>query len=149
MKILIFGNPLLDEKWQKSHQQPTTNNQQPRKSEIFSDSLPIKLLPKLQEKFPNIEFKEIDPTEDLEKQGEHLTIIDTVEGIKQITILKSIKQLHANKIYSMHDFDLALNLKLLKKLNIIKSVKIIGIPMNISEEEALKQISNHLKQNLS
>jgi len=121
MKILVFGNPLLKQ-----------------------DSLPIKLIPKLKQLYPNIEFKEIDPTEDLEKQGKHLIILDTVKGIDKVTTINSIEQLKANKIYSMHDFDLTLNLKLLKKLNIIDSVKIIGIPMNINEDEAITQISNHL-----
>jgi len=133
MKILIFGNPLLKQ-----------------------DSLPIKLIPKLKQKFPNIKFKEIDPTEDLEPflntdtpNTEHrtpgdLVAIDTIKGIDKVTTINSIEQLKANKIYSMHDFDLTLNLKLLKKLNIIDSVKIIGIPMNINEDEAITQISNHL-----
>lgn len=130
MKILVFGNPLLKQ-----------------------DSLPLKLLPKLRLKFPNIDFQEIDPTENLEPflntdtpNTEHrtpgdLVAIDTIKSINKITIINDINQLHANKIYSMHDFDLALNLKLLKKLNIIESVKIIGIPMDMSEEEALVQIS--------
>ena len=121
--ILVFGNPLLKQ-----------------------DSLPIKLLPKLRSLYPEIEFKEIDPTEDLEKQGKHLIILDTIKGIDKVTTITSIEQLHANKIYSMHDFDLALNLKLLKKLNKIESVKIIGIPMNISEDEALTQISKLIIQ---
>jgi Ni,Fe-hydrogenase maturation factor len=121
MKILVFGNPLLKQ-----------------------DSLPLKLLPKLKQKFPNIEFKEIDPTEDLDKQGRHLTILDTIKGIDKVTTITSIEQLHANKIYSMHDFDLALNLKLLKKLNKIDSAKIIGIPMNISEDKALKELTTKL-----
>ena len=122
-KILIFGNPFLE-----------------------NDSLPIKLLPKLQKAFPNIIFQEIDPTEDLENQGKDLTIIDTVEGIDKVMILSNIEQLHANKIFSMHDFDLAYNLKLLKKIGKIDSVKIIGVPMNISEDEALDQIQSILRK---
>jgi Ni,Fe-hydrogenase maturation factor len=122
MKVLVFGNPLLKQ-----------------------DSIPIKLLPKLKQKFPNIEFKEIDPTEDLDKQGKNLIILDTVQNIDKVTIINDIEKLHTNKIYSMHDFDLALNLKLLKKLNKINSVKIIGIPMDISEDEALNQITTKLK----
>ena len=121
MKILIFGNPLIKE-----------------------DSLPLKLIPILQQKFPQHTFQEIDPTENLESQGQHLTILDTVQDIDKITILTSIEQLHANKVYSMHDFDLALNLKLLKKLGKITSVKIIGIPMNISKEKAIEEIEKIL-----
>ncbi len=121
MKILVFGNPLLKE-----------------------DSLPIKLLPKLRQLYPNIEFKEIDPTENLEAQGKHLIILDTIKNIDKITIIDDINKLKANKLYSMHDFDLALNLKLLKKLNKIELVKIIGLPMEISKNEAIKQISKLL-----
>jgi len=117
MKILTFGNPLLEQ-----------------------DSLPLKLLPTLKEQFPQHTFLHIDPTENLEQYGPHLTILDTVKNIDKLTILTSINQLHANKVYSMHDFDLALNLKLLKKLGKIKSVKIIGIPMNTTEEEILPSL---------
>ncbi|MBT6690500.1 hypothetical protein HN903_02135 [archaeon] len=122
MKILTFGNPLLKQ-----------------------DSLPLKILPTLIKQFPNITFLHIDPTEDLEQYGPHLTILDTVQNIDKITILTSIEQLHANKVYSMHDFDLALNLKLLRKLDKIKSVKIIGIPMNTTEE-ILPQLQSILKK---
>lgn len=123
MKVLVFGNPLLE-----------------------NDSLPLKLLPELKNKFPDIEFKEIDPTEDLEKQGKHLIILDTVEGINKVVILNSIEQLHANKIYSMHDFDLAYNLKLLKKIGKVDSVKIIGVPMEIDKQKALDQIQSIFKK---
>ncbi len=44
MKILVFGNIL-----------------------VKKDNLALKLLPRLREKFPNIIFKEFDPTENLEK----------------------------------------------------------------------------------
>ena len=115
--VLIFGNPLLKE-----------------------DRLPLKILPKLKQKFPNIEFKEIDPTENLEEQGKDLIILDTIKNINKITIIDDIDKLKTNKLYSMHDFDLALNLKLLKKLGKINSAKIIGIPMNFPETEAIKQL---------
>jgi len=123
MKVLVFGNPFLE-----------------------NDSLPLKLLPKLQDKFPEIEFKEIDPTEDLDKQGRDLVILDTVEGIDTVMEINSIEQLHANKVYSMHDFDLAYNLKLLKKIGKIDSVRIIGVPMGIGEEEAMNQIQSILRK---
>ena len=123
MKVLVFGNPFLE-----------------------NDSLPLKLLPKLRDKFLGIEFKEIDPTEDLDKQGRDLVILDTVEGIDEVIELNSIEQLHANKVYSMHDFDLAYNLKLLKKIGKIDSVRIIGVPMTISEEDAMNQIQSILRK---
>jgi len=123
MKVLVFGNPFLE-----------------------NDSLPLKLLPKLRKTFPSIEFKEIDPTEDLDKQGRDLVILDTVEGIDNVIELNSIEQLYANKVYTMHDFDLAYNLKLLKKIGKIDSVRIIGAPMKISEGDAMDQIQSTFKK---
>jgi len=117
VKILIFGNTLLK-----------------------NDSLPIKLLPKLQQQFPNIIFQEIDPTEGLESQGRDLVILDTVKGINKVMIINNFEQLQTNKLFSMHDFDLAYNLKILKKINKIDSIKIIGVPMEIDEDDALSQI---------
>ncbi len=122
MKILIFGNPLIEK-----------------------DSLPLKLLPKLKEQVPNIEFIEFDPTEGLEKQGRSLIILDCVEDIEKVQIIDSIDKIQTNKLYSMHDFDLGYNLKLLKKLNLIDDIKIIGVPMNVKEEDALIQISEAIK----
>lgn len=114
MKVLVFGNPFIE-----------------------NDSLVLKLLPRLREKFPDIEFKEIDPTEGLEDEGRDLIILDSVEGIGEVMVIDSIEQLHANKVYSMHDFDLGYNLKLLKKVGKIDSVRIIGVPMGISEDEVM------------
>ena len=123
MKILVFGNPIVKE-----------------------DSFPIKLLPKIREAFPEINFIEFDPTENLESQGENLTIIDTVKEIKEIQIIDSIDKIVTNKICSMHDFDLGYNLKILKKLGIVKSIKIIGIPEKISEKELLSQLQSILRK---
>ena len=117
MKVLVFGNPFLE-----------------------NDSLPLKLLFKLREKFPSVEFKEVDPTEGLENEGRDLVIIDSVEGIDEVVEIDSIERLHTNRICSMHDFDLAYNLKLLKKVGKIDSVRIIGVPMGIGEDEALEGI---------
>jgi len=121
MKVLVFGNPLLD-----------------------NDSLPLRLLPKLREGFPSIEFKEIDPTEGLECDGRDLVILDSVAGINEVVEIDSIERLHANRVFSMHDFDLAYNLKLLKKVGKIDSVRIIGVPMGIGEDEALEGIGEML-----
>lgn len=123
MKILVFGNPLSEK-----------------------DNLALKLLPELKKKFSNIEFKDTDPNENLEDEIEHgkLFILDVVEGINKIKIIKDIEQLKQDKIYSMHDFDLALNLKLLKKVGKLKEIEIIGLPMKMDEGEAVKEIKKIL-----
>lgn len=121
-KIYVFGNPLVKE-----------------------DSLPLKLIDKLRIEFPSIEFREFDTVEDLEEK--ELNIIDTVKGIKKVELIEDIDRIVTDKIYSLHDFDLGYNLKLLKKMKMIDKVRIFGIPMKINEEEAfleLKSLINKL-----
>ena len=116
-KILVFGNPL-----------------------VRKDSLPLKLLDSLRNDFPNIEFKEFDAIEEIQNEGETLYILDSVEKIKKVMVITDLDQLLTNKIYSVHDFDLATTLKILKKVNMIKNVIIFGVPIHIAPNQALQQI---------
>lgn len=125
-KFLVFGNALLRQ-----------------------DSLPLRLLSRLRARFPEIEFKEFDPNENIESEGRNLNIIDTVEGIKKVTMITSIDRIQSPKIYSMHDFDLGYSLKLLKKLGYLDSVRIFGIPMGASEGKAFKQLEREIIASLS
>ena len=115
--IHIFGNPLLD-----------------------FDNLPLKLAPELQKLFPNISFVVADPNENIEPLNGELTIIDAVEGIDKVMLIDDLRQLKTEKIYSLHDFDLAFNLKLLKKIGKLNKIKIIGVPMEGNEKEILDQL---------
>jgi Ni,Fe-hydrogenase maturation factor len=125
--IHIFGNPLLD-----------------------FDNLPLRLAPKLQKIFPEIDFVIADPSENIEPINGEMIIIDTVEGIKsaqggpasggKVVIINDLKKIQTARIYSLHDFDLAFNLKLLQKIGKLKRVKIFGVPMNGDEEEILEQL---------
>ncbi len=123
MKLLVFGNPLVEK-----------------------DNLVLKLISKLREKFPKIEFKEFDPTENLEKEIENgkLFILDVAEGIDEVKLIKDIGKLELIKSCSIHDFDLAYNLKLLKKIGKLKEVEIIGVPRDMGEKEAFREVCNIL-----
>jgi Ni,Fe-hydrogenase maturation factor len=123
MRILVFGNPLVEK-----------------------DNLVLKILPKLEKEFPKIEFKHLDPNENLEAEIENnkLRILDVVEGIDKITIINDIDKLKIDKIYSMHDFDLGYNLKLLEKIGKLKEVEIIGVPMEMEEDEAFEEVKEIL-----
>ena len=120
MKILIFGNQLVEK-----------------------DNLPVKLLPKLKSQFPNIEFIHIDPTENLKKHitNKQLTIIDTIQGINkpQLITITDFAKLQTSK-FSPHDFDLAYNLKILKKIGLIEKVQVVGVPMEMPEEEVFGEV---------
>ena len=83
-KILVFGNPL-----------------------VRRDSIPLKLIDNLRNEFPKIEFKEFDSIEEIQNEGDTLYILDSVEKIKKVMVITDLDQLATDKIYSVHDFDLA------------------------------------------
>lgn len=120
IKILVFGNSL-----------------------VKKDSLALKIAGKLRY-LPNFEFKEFDTAENLEKEGKIITILDVVDGLKKVEVLKDLKKIERNRIFSLHDFDLSYELKLLKKLKLIEKFQIIGIPLGMEEGKVLNQIKRIL-----
>ncbi|MFH2106203.1 MAG: hypothetical protein ABII22_03005 [Candidatus Micrarchaeota archaeon] len=124
-KILVFGNEL-----------------------VKSDSLALMVARELGKsgKLKDIEFKELDAVEEIQNEGKDLVILDVVQGIKKLTIITDFDQLKSSQIYTLHDFDLGMNLKLLKKLGHIDKMKIIGIPMGWKKEKAVKEVRSAIKQ---
>ena len=116
MKVLVFGNPLIEE-----------------------DSIALRLIPLLKKRFPEVEFKESDPTEDLEKEGRDLLIMDAAKGIPAVTLIEGTKPFELSGRCSLHDFDLPISLRLLKRLGAIDSVRIIAVPSGFPLEKALQQ----------
>lgn len=108
--------------------------------DLQNDSLPLRMIPKLQEKFPDIEFEIRDPNEEWDVPEEFI-IIDTIIGIKGVKVFNSLNKFLSAPRVSMHDFDFLTNLQYLTKLGKIKKIKIIGIPPNMKESEAIKKVS--------
>lgn len=121
MKVLVFGNVLVD-----------------------GDALPLRLMPRLREIFPYLEFKEFDTAENLEGEGRDLVILDTALGIEIVTLIDDVDMLQVSKTCSMHDFDLPITLRILLKLKAIDSVKIIAVPAGYQESKAVAEISQIL-----
>ena len=113
------------------------------------DRIPLRLAGRLAARFPGIEFKEFDPSENLEKEGRDLTIIDAAEGIERVTLFTDIDSIKVQKVYSLHDFDLGFSLKLLKKLGYLDSVKVFCVPMGMDENLALEQLTSLITSSLS
>src|SRR5574339_309198 len=107
-KILVFGNPL-----------------------VRRDSIPLKLIDNLRNEFPNIEFKEFDSIEEIQNEGDTLYILDSVEKIKKVMVINDLDKLATDKVYSVHDFDLATNLKILKKIGVMKKIFYIIFHLNL------------------
>ncbi len=115
--IYVFGNPLLE-----------------------FDSLPIELIPELFKEFPEIQFTQFDPNENLKPINKELIIIDTAKGIEDVCLITNMDSILDNKLYSPHDLDLGFNLKLLERLGKLDSVKILAVPMKIKKQAALAQL---------
>jgi hypothetical protein len=121
MKVFVFGNEDLTE-----------------------DNLPIRILPELQKKFPEIEFEIKDPNEEWEIP-EELTVLDTAVGIKEVTVFDNLENFSKAPRVGMHDFDALTNLRYLQKLGKIKKIKIIALPQNMQKDEAIKNLGATLR----
>ncbi|MEK7669580.1 MAG: hypothetical protein AAB350_03290 [Patescibacteria group bacterium] len=113
--------------------------------DLEMDNLPLRILPKLQEKFPDIEFVVKDPNEEWEVP-EEITILDTAVGIKEVTVFDSLENFSKVPRVGMHDFDALTNLRYLQKLGKIKKIKIIGVSPDMEESEALVKIIKIFKR---
>ncbi|MEE9525519.1 MAG: hypothetical protein V3V78_02830 [Candidatus Woesearchaeota archaeon] len=118
-KILCFGNEFLKQ-----------------------DSLAKELADELE--IPNYKFIKCNSVNDILESKGDLIIMDVVKDIKQVKIITDIDQLKANKLYSLHDFDLGFFLKLLKETGKIKTIKIIGIPQTGNKEKIKQEIYSQL-----
>jgi Ni,Fe-hydrogenase maturation factor len=123
MRVSVFGNPDLKE-----------------------DNLVVKLVPRLRKRFPEIEFQIEDPVEGLKPPpGDELwVILDVAEGIDKVVVFDNVDKLADERRVSLHDYDVAMELKLLKKLGKIKKLKIVAVPREMERNKALKKIGNKL-----
>ena len=97
------------------------------------DNKAIRVLEKLKKDFPEIAFIEIEPNRDLPFDDMETTyILDTVDGLDSVELIEDndLDNIVNVKSSSVHDFDLGFQIKYLKKLGKLGSVKIIGIPLN-------------------
>lgn len=128
MTIYLIGNILVDE-----------------------DAVPLKLKKALQGAFPKLSIIEIDPTEEFVPEA-HSLIIDTVQGIDQVKLFRSLDQFLDHPLISVHDYDLLLHLQLLKKRRAIDDVCILGIPMGSSlksvKDEVVEEVRTFISTSL-
>ncbi len=115
--ILVFGNPFF-----------------------APDAVCLLILPALRKQFPRIRFIETDAVEEFHEHGPDLVILDAVMGLERVTLLDDSVEFEAPKRTTMHDFDLAHALQLLKKLKKIRSAKIIGVPLGYDEKKAFNEV---------
>jgi Ni,Fe-hydrogenase maturation factor len=108
MQVYVFGNELVAE--------------DKRASEVARE---------LEGKIEGVSFTFVKPNEDVPFVDERrVVILDTVQGIPDVALVRGerIDELILSPRGSVHDFDLAFQLRYLKKLNKLGEVTIIGIP---------------------
>ena len=94
------------------------------------DNRPFEIVERIKSNFKGVRFIKVKPNEDLPFLNEKKVIIlDSVEGIKKLTIIYDLDKFKIPPRSSVHDFDLALQLKYLRKIGKIGELIIIGIPM--------------------
>ncbi|MEK7118480.1 MAG: hypothetical protein AAB869_02610 [Patescibacteria group bacterium] len=111
-QVFVFGNP-----------------------DIAMDALPIRLLPRLRKKLPDITFTALDPNEEWDLPDPFIAI-DTVVGLTDIKVFHSLNEFCASPTVSLHDFDAIFCLRYLAKLGKLKGVRVIGIPPDMTAEKA-------------
>lgn len=94
-----------------------------------SDRVALEAANYLKNTIPGVKFLAVRPNEDI-PTDKNLVILDTIEGIKNIKVIKDISKISLSPRNSVHDFDLGFQLKYLKKIRRLGKVTIIGLPMN-------------------
>jgi|SRR5215207_1861561 len=98
---------------------------------VAEDRRAIDVARELEDTVESISFVFVNPNEDVPFVNErHVVILDTVQGIQNVALVEGdrIDELTLSPRASVHDFDLAFQLRYLKKLNKLGEVTIIGIP---------------------
>lgn len=118
LKIFVYGNVLLK-----------------------GDSKALRVSRKI--KINGVAFSEMDTNEDFDTEN---PVIMDVSNTEKVELITNENQLQQPKPYSLHDFDLAFQLKLLKKTGIIKNFTVIALPEKLDDEETLKQAVEAIKK---
>ncbi|MBD3164112.1 hypothetical protein GF323_02855 [Candidatus Woesearchaeota archaeon] len=121
MKVYCFGNEFLK-----------------------SDSLAKEIADKIS--MPGIEFIKCDSPEEIFLEEKEITILDVVQGIGSVIVIEDINQLKNTDMFSLHDFDLGFFLKLMKSMNQLEKVRIIGIPVKGDKEKIKSKVREILQE---
>lgn len=115
-KVFVFGNSLVEK-----------------------DSLAFKVAERLKGEVKGIEFVPVASLDDVDER-DNLLFLDTAFGIEKVQVIQDLGKLETRQPLSGHDFDLAIELKLLQKLGKLGKVKIIAVPAGLELGEAVKQV---------
>jgi Ni,Fe-hydrogenase maturation factor len=98
---------------------------------VAEDIRAIEVAQELQNTVEDVSFVFVNPNEDVPFANEpRVVILDTIQGIQDVALVEgdAIDRLTLSPRGSVHDFDLAFQLRYLKKLGKLGEVTLIGIP---------------------
>jgi hypothetical protein len=97
--------------------------------DIPNDNVAVMLAKKIGNQLKDVTFITVKPNEDLPfTEGQDAVLMDVVIDLLEPTLIEDISNLSLPPRNSTHDFDLAFQLKYLRKIGKLESVKIIGLP---------------------
>ena len=108
MKVYVFGN-----------------------KDVPEDKKAIEVAERLEDAIEGVSFVFVGPNEDVPFLGErHAIILDTVRGIRDVALIEGdeMDALVLSPRGSVHDFDLAFQLRYLRKLDKLGRITVIGVP---------------------
>ncbi len=115
-KLLLFGNPAIP-----------------------SDSLAVKVGKELEkEGYETLHLE--DPLGLLDLDLSEYLILDVARGLDEPRIVDDPDKLLLGRLCSLHDFDMAYFLKLLKATGRIEKVRIIALPEGLEVEDAVRRV---------
>jgi len=100
---------------------------------VVEDNSTVEVARALENTVEGISFVFVGPNEDVPFAGEpRAVILDTVQGISEVALVEGVETatLVLSPRGSVHDFDLAFQLRYLKKLGKLGEVTLIGIPQD-------------------
>ena len=122
MEIVVFGNPSLS-----------------------IDNLAIKVGKELQKTGIKVLHRE-NPIELADLSLDECVILDVAEGIDEPRIIENVDRLVLGRLCSLHDFDMAYMLKLLKELGTLGTLRIIALPQHGEAEALLPKVEELLRK---
>lgn len=112
---------------------------------VRADSMPLRIMPRLQKMLPQIEFVLFEPTRMDIPLKKDIVFVDTVEGIRKVRVLDDIGKIEAFHACSLHDFDLGAQLLLLRKFDLLGKVRIVGVPAKGKVEKTATDVAAALQ----
>lgn len=98
---------------------------------VAEDKRAIEVAREIEDTLEGVSFVFVEPNEDVPFVNErNVVILDTVQGMHDVVLVEGdrIDGLIPSPRGSVHDFDLAFQLRYLKKLNKLGEVSVIGVP---------------------